>query len=246
MKEEKVVLITGASKGIGQKIVERLAKENLKIIACYNKSEQEMKNLQQKIKKNEQKEIEIIQGDLSKEEEIQKMIATIDQKYPRVDILINNAGIAIDKRVEEKTVEAFQKVLSVNLLAPFLLSQHFGKKMYERKQGKIINITSTNGIDTMYPEGMDYDASKAGLISLTHNFAKAYAPYVQVNAIAPGWVNTPMNEEMDEEYKKQEESKILLGRFAHPEEIAEVVAFLVSDGSTYINSSIIRVDGGVK
>ena len=135
-------------------------------------------------------------------------------------------------------------VLNVNLIAPFLLSKYASKYMIKNKYGKIINIASTNGIDTYYPSSLDYDASKAGLISLTHNLAIELAPYITVNAIAPGWTNTDMNKNLSEEQKKKINERILLKRFANPDEIANVVAFLASPEASYINNEVIRVDGG--
>jgi len=246
MNNQKIIFITGGTQGIGKAIVEELVKENGKIIAGYNKSEEKAKQIKQEIYEKYHKEVDFIQGDLSKEEDIEKIIQYIDEKYGKVDILINNAGIAIDTTVEDKRVEDFRKILDVNLIAPFILSRHYGKKMYENRFGKIINIASTNGIDTIYPESLDYDASKAGLISLTKNIVMYYAPYVQVNAIAPGWVNTEMNVLLSDEFKKEECDKILMDRFAEPEEIAKVVKFLASDEASYINGTVIRVDGGCK
>ncbi len=118
--------------------------------------------------------------------------------------------------------------------------------MLEYKKGNIINISSTNGIDTYYEYSLDYDASKAGVINLSHNLANHYAPYVRVNTICPGWINTPMNKNMDKDFKKKEEEKILLKRFANPNEIAELVYFISSDKASYINDSVIRIDGGKK
>ena len=134
-------------------------------------------------------------------------------------------------------------MLDVNLIGPFLTSKYALEIM---NNGSIINISSTNGIDTYYSYSLDYDASKAGLINLTHNFANMYAPNIRVNCIAPGWINTEMNKELDEEYIKEECEHILLERFAEPKEIANVVFFLASDESSYITDSIIRVDGGLK
>ena len=118
--------------------------------------------------------------------------------------------------------------------------------MLNQKSGKIINISSNNGIDSYYEYGLDYDASKAAVINLTHNLANHYAPYINVNCVCPGWINTPMNKNMDTAFKKKQESKILLGRFAEPIEIANTVLFLASSEANYINDSIIKVDGGIK
>ena len=116
--------------------------------------------------------------------------------------------------------------------------------MKEKKRGKIINISSANAIDSYYPSSCDYDASKAGVISLTHNFALELAPFVNVNCICPGWVKTPMNKDLSLEQVNKYRKEILLGRFAEAEEIAKVVVFLASSKADYINDSIIRVDGG--
>ena len=186
----------------------------------------------------------LIPGDISKEDVVKQMIEETEQELGPIDLLVNNAAIAIDTLVEEKRVEDFKRILEVNLLGTFLCCKYIGERMKERKQGNIINISSTNGIDTGYPEGMDYDASKAGVISLTQNFAKELAPFVRVNSVAPGWVLTDMNETLEESYKRAEEEKILLGRFASAEEIAKVVAFLACEDASYINGTVIRVDGG--
>ena len=116
--------------------------------------------------------------------------------------------------------------------------------MLDRGYGKIINISSTNAIDTYYPESCDYDASKAGVISLTHNLARELAPTILVNCVCPGWVKTDMNKDLSIEQIQEEERKILLHRFAEADEVAKVVVFLASSKASYINDSIIRVDGG--
>ena len=241
--ERKTVLITGASKGLGAAIARTFAQNNHNIILNYNNSKEEALKLTKEL---EQYNVEIlpIKADITKEEEIKNMVKKSIEKFKKVDILINNAAIAIDTIFEEKNKENFKKILDTNLIGPFLLSKYVGENMLKEKQGCIINISSTNGIDTYYEYGLDYDASKAGLISLTHNLALHYAPYIRVNCIASGWINTEMNKSMDEQYRKKEEEKILLKRFAQPEEIAEVVYFLTTEKAKYINNETIRVDGG--
>lgn len=117
--------------------------------------------------------------------------------------------------------------------------------MYENKYGKIVNISSTNAINCFSPEAIDYDCSKAGLITLTKDFAINYAPYINVNCIAPGWVDTEMNKDLPEDFMREETEKIYLKRIAKPEEIAKVVCFLASDEASFINAEVIKVDGGV-
>ena len=232
---EKIILITGGTSGLGYATVKKL--ENCKIILTYN-------NNALKAESMKSENIDVFKCDMTSENDIKNLYNYVVEKYGYIDVLINNAAIAIDTLYEDKTKENFIKTLDTNLIGPFLLSRYFGDLMYQRKSGKIINISSTNGIDTNYPMSLDYDASKAGLISLTRNLALQYAPYVLVNAIAPGWINTEMNKNLDNDFIDNETKKILLNRFAEPEEIANVIRFLVSDDASYINNTVIRVDGG--
>ena len=240
----KTALITGASKGIGKAVCYLFAEKGFNIIINYNSSYELAEELRKDITSKYNVDALMIKCDVSNEEEVKNMVLESVKKFGKIDVLINNAGISIDSTLEDKTKEEFKRVLDVNLLGTFLVSKYVGMHMMEYRNGKIVNISSTNGIDTYYPESMDYDASKAGVISLTHNFAKEFSPYINVNAIAAGWVNTSMNENLDEEYKNKEIDKILLKRFADPIEIAKVAYFLVSEDASYINGSIIRVDGG--
>ncbi len=187
-----------------------------------------------------------IQADVSKETDVKRMIETIIEKYGHLDILVNNAGIAIDNDFQDRHVKDWQETLNTNLIGVFLTSKYAGKYMLKNQYGKIINISSTNGIDTIYPYSIDYDASKAGLINMTKNLAIEFAPFINVNAVAPGWVDTGMNDELSKSYLKSEMEKTLLKRFAEPEEIANVVLFLASDMARYIDGETIRVDGGLK
>lgn len=227
----KKVLITGATSGIGYATLKYLV-EKYEVIFTYCHNE---------IKALEIEDEYHIKGyhlDLKSKESIEKLVDNIDD----LDILINNAAVALDNAFEDKTYEEFSKVIGVNLTGTYYLTKLLSKKI--NKGGNILFISSTNGIDTTYIESIDYDASKAGVISLMHNFAKELAP-IRVNAIAPGWVDTEMNASLGEKFKKAEEEKILLKRFASPKEISKVIDFVISDDASYINNTVIRVDGGV-
>lgn len=241
----KTVLVTGSSSGIGKEIARILAKD-YDVILHYNSNKNSTRLLKEELDKEYNRDYLMVKCDLSKEDEIDNMLDIIYNRYNNIDILINNAGIAIDTLFEDKTKDNFMKILDINLIAPFLLCKKIGPKMVDNKYGIIINISSTNGIDTPYIESVDYDASKAGLISLSKNLANYFAPYVRVNTICPGWVNTEMNKNLDSDFISKEEDKILLGRFANPREVANLVEFLISDKASYINDSIIRIDGGIK
>ncbi len=243
---KKTVLITGATRGIGKSTAIEFAKNNYNIVINYLNSDNLAKELKNYLENTYKVDVLTIKADISIEPDVINMLNIIIDKFKYIDVVVNNAGIAIDNILENKTSEEFMRVLNTNLIGTFLVSKYVSFHMLENKSGRIINVSSTNGIDTYYPYSMDYDASKAGVISLTHNFATILAPYVNVNCVAPGWVNTDMNKFLDEEQIKEEENKILLNRFAEPGEIAKVIYFLSTDDSKYINNTIIRVDGGLK
>ena len=241
----KVVIVTGSSIGIGAATIKEFAKNGFNVVINYLHNKEKAYALKEEVESKYNIEAIVIQADVSKEEDVINLVNEVQNKFKRIDCLVNNAGIAIDTTLEDKKVSDFQKILNTNVIGVFLMSKYVGKIMLNQKEGSIVNISSTNGIDTYYSYSMDYDASKAGVISLTHNFANLYAPIVKVNCIAPGWVSTDMNKELDEEYIKNECKNILLGRFALPEEIAKNIYYIAMD-APYINDTIIRVDGGVK
>lgn len=242
----KVVLITGASRGIGAEAAKVFASNNYNVVINYNNSPDVALKLKEEIENKYHVTALCIKCDVSNELEVKSMVGKVVDTFGHIDVLVNNAGIAIDTTFEDKTVENFRKTLDINLIGTFIVSKYVGKYMLENKSGTIINVASTNGIDTIYPESLDYDASKAGVISLTKNLALQYAPYIRVNAVAPGWVNTDMNKELDQSFIEKENEKILLNRFAQPEEIAKVIYFLATPDASYINSEVIRIDGGFK
>ena len=242
--ERKVVLVTGSSRGIGKAIVTDFAEKGYNVVINYKKEENEANKLREELESKYNIEALTIKADVSNENEVKNMIQQIINKFGKIDVLVNNAGIAIDKEFEDRTVEDWQITLNTNLIAPFLVSKYVGNEMLKNKKGKIINISSTNGINAFFPTSIDYDASKAALINLTHNLAIQFAPDINVNCVAPGWVNTDMNKELPKELIEEETSKIYKRRFAEPSEIAKIVTFLASDDADFINDEVIKVDGG--
>lgn len=242
----KTVLVTGSSRGIGKETIIEFAKLGYNVIINYLNSKKEALELKELVEKNYSIKALLIKCDISSESEVKNMVDFIIKSFKKIDVLVNNAGIAIDNDISLKDYGEFKKVIDVNLIGSYLVTKHVSKHMLKEKQGKIIFVSSTNGIDTNYESSIDYDASKAGVISLMRNFSKLLSPYIRVNTVAPGWVNTDMNSSLSISFKKLEEEKILLNRFAEPSEIAKVITFLASDSSSYINNSVIRVDGGLK
>ena len=241
---QPVVLVTGSNRGIGAACIKEYAKQGANVVINYCHHEEEALNLKKEVEEEYNVEALIVKCDVSNEEEVENMVNTVIDYFGGIDILVNNAGVARDSLLLDKTVKEFKRVLDVNLLGTYLCSKYVGKIMLNQKKGKIINISSTNAIDTYYPESCDYDASKAGVISLTHNLAREFAPFINVNCVCPGWTKTAMNKDLSLDQINEEKRKILLNRFADPIDIANVVLFLSSNKANYVNDAIIRVDGG--
>lgn len=242
---KKVVLVTGSAKGIGKAIIQELAKCGYNCVINYNTSALEAKALKEEVERLYKIKCLVIKADISNETEVEKMITTIENEFGGVDILVNNASVDLSNTFDLKTVDDFRRTLEVNLLGAYIVSRRVAEYMKRNMWGRIINISSTNGMNTYYPMSLEYDASKAALNSLTHNLAIQFAPYINVNAIAPGFIGTEGElKEYDQDFMDLELSKILLGRFGDPEEVAHLVKFLVSEEANYINNTIIRIDGG--
>lgn len=237
----KIALVTGGTSGIGKEIVKELLEKGCTVITCYHSNEEVALKAKEELNSDK---LLIIKCDVSNEEEVENMVNTIVDYFGGIDILVNNAGVSRDSLLLDKTVKEFKRVLDVNLLGTYLVSKYVGKVMLNQKKGKIINISSTNAIDTYYPESCDYDASKAGVISLTHNLAREFAPFINVNCVCPGWTKTSMNKDLSIDQINEEKRNILLNRFAETTDIANVVLFLSSNKANYVNDAIIRVDGG--
>ena len=239
-------LITGASRGIGKAVAMELASNGYNLLLNYNKSKEKAENLVEVIKQKYNVEVFSFKADISKQEEIDQLVKFTFSKFDTIDILVNNAAICIDKEFNDRSVEDFKMTFNLNLFGVFYLSKIIGNKMVSNKFGKIVNISSNNSINGFFPTTIDYDASKSALNILTKNLAIQFAPYVNVNAIAPGWIDTDMNKDLlTNDIKELESQRILKHRIGEPCDVANLVSFLVSERSSYINGQIIVIDGGM-
>ena len=223
------VLVPGGARGLGLAISLYYLKMGHSVVVNYNNSS----DLALKLKSEYGDRVSIVKADVSNEDDVKRMFDALG----KLDVVVNNSGIAKDSDPMEKSAEEFLEVIKVNLLGTFLVSKYAVNHV---DKGCIVNISSTNALDTYYPESMDYDASKAGVISLTHNFSLYLKDRgIRVNVVWPDWIDTDMNLGMDEEYKKS------LGVFLKPEEVAKVVYDVSIDES--VNDAVIRVgDNSVK
>lgn len=241
----KVALVTGSAKGIGRAIVEKLASDGYDVVINYLSSSELAFKLKNEIIDKYAVKCLAIKCDVSKVDEVNFMFDNVEKELGNVSVLVNNAAVDYANLFSLKTSEEFLRLLDVNVVGYFNTFKRAYKKMLKQEYGRVINISSTNGINTYYPMSIDYDASKAAVISLTHNMAMQGAPYIRVNCVAPGFIGTESElDGYDEEFLKEECDKILLKRYGKPEEVANLVSFLVSDKADYINNSIIRIDGG--
>lgn len=237
----KRVLITGGARGLGRAIAIEAAKHQYEVAITYLTSSEEANELKMHIENEYNVGVSLYKVDLSNEQEVTSLV----KKIGDIDVLVNNVAYNHDCPLFDKSGKEFRKTLEVNLVAPFLLSLGFYEILKKRK-GNIVNIVSTNGIDTMYEESIDYDASKAALINLTKSLSAAFKGEVRVNAVAPGWIDTEGTRDMEGHFRSFEEEKSLAGRFAKPEEIAKAVFFVAGENASYMNGSILRIDGGRK
>lgn len=237
--KNKVVLITGSSGGIGRAIARSFFEQGASVVINHLHSRDKAEELRHELKGSIS-----IKADVSKDSEVKEMIEQVIQRFGEVDILINNAGIAKDVSFLERDKIDWDNTMNTNLYGVYNCSRQVAKKMLNQGHGNIINIASTSAIYSFSPNIIDYDASKAGVLTLTKNFAKALSPDIRVNAIAPGWVNTEINASLSEEFLEKEKDSIYLGRFANPSEIASICLFLASEESSFITGTTIVADGG--
>ena len=233
----KIILITGASRGIGREIAKNLAKKEYKIIANYNKSEEAAQDLA-KMSDN----IEIYKADVSKRVEVKQMVDYIIKKYGKIDVLINNAGISETKLFTDVTDEEWNKIVNNNLYSAFCVTQEVAKNMIYEKNGCIINISSVWGMVGASCETI-YSITKAGIDGMTKSLAKELGPSnIRVNSIAPGIIDTDMNKNLSDEDIKNIEEEIPLEHIGKTLDISKCVEWLLEDN--YTSGQVISINGG--
>ena len=233
------IVITGASGGIGNSIVEKLSESGANILATGTKTEKldELKNKFNNIK--------ILKFDISQSDQIEKFIENATNELGGLDCIVNNAGITQDNLAIRMSIEEWKKVIDINLTSTFLMSKFAIKKMLKNKKGKIVNITSVVG-HTGNVGQANYTASKAGIIAMSKSLAIEYAKKnINVNCISPGYIKTAMTDKIDERFKEVIISKIPSARLGEPQDIANAVLFLASSQSDYINGETLHVNGGM-
>jgi 3-oxoacyl-[acyl-carrier protein] reductase len=243
MLKGKIVLITGAGRGIGKATATLCAENGAQVIINYFKSEKDAIELGETLSRKGLKTT-LIQGDISSEEDIKKIFLLIKNEFGRIDVIINNAGVALSNPIMFVTNEEFERSIAVNCKGIFLCTKYFVKMMMKQKSGKIINISSVFGIHGS-PGQVIYSGSKAFVIGFTKAAAKELGRYgITVNAVAPGFIETDLIKNMSKEMTEKNLRNNSLGRIGTPEDVAKVVLFLSSDLSNYITGQVIRVDGG--
>ncbi len=241
---KQTAIVTGGSRGIGRAVAVRLAKDGMNLVINYrgnSAAAEETERLCRKLGA----EVLLVQGDVSRAEDCEKLAAQAKEAFGRVDVLVNNAGITRDGLLARMTEEDFRAVLDVNLVGPWNMMKAVNRIMMKQRYGRIVNLSSVTGL--MGNMGQtNYAAAKAGILGMTKSYAREVASRgITVNAVAPGFIDTDMTEAMPEGAKDKIVTEIPMGRTGKPEDVAEAVAFLASEQAGYITGEVLRVDGGM-
>jgi 3-oxoacyl-[acyl-carrier protein] reductase len=240
----KVALVTGGSRGIGREIAIELARHGADVAISYVNNEEKAMEVVREIQKFSVKGL-CIKADVSKEEEVKRLVDAIKDELGTIDILVNNAGINRDTLLIRMSTQEWDQVIDTNLKGTYLCTRLVAKDMIKKKYGKIINIASVAGVAGNYGQA-NYSASKAGVIGFTKAVAKELASRgINVNAVAPGLIETDMTQALKEEIKEALIKSVPMGRLGSPKDVANLVVFLASDKSDYITGQTINIDGGM-
>ena len=242
--DRKVALVTGASRGIGAVVACHLAQAGAKVGVNYHTSSEAAEIIVGSVNKSGGDAF-LVGGDVSQEDNAERVVKELVDYYGSIDILVNNAGINKDQLLIRMKSEDFDSVMDVNLRGAFLCTRFAMTHMIRQRSGRVINMSSVVGLSGN-PGQANYAAAKAGLVGLTKAVAREVASRnVTVNALAPGYITTAMVDELNEETQEKILSNIPMGRFGTPEDVAEAVVFLASDGASYITGQVLTIDGGM-
>ena len=243
--KEKICIVTGGARGIGREICKYFLMEGAKVyIFDMNKTEA-LNTLAQFEKQFGKDRVDFYNVDVTSDQSVENAIEEIIKKIGRIDILVNNAGITSDNLVIRMDINEWKKVIDINLTGTFLCSKYVSRYMLKQKSGRIINMSSVIGIKGNAGQS-NYSASKAGVIGLTKSMAREFASRnINVNAIAPGYIETEMTKKIDEKQKEKIITMIPSGKLGTVEDVAKTAVFLASDDSSYITGAVINLDGGM-
>ena len=241
---KQTAIVTGGSRGIGRAVAVRLAKDGMNLVINYRGNSAAAEETE-RLCRELGAEVLLVQGDVSRAEDCEKLAAQAKEAFGRVDVLVNNAGITRDGLLARMTEEDFRAVLDVNLVGPWNMLKAVNRIMMKQRYGRIVNLSSVTGL--MGNMGQtNYAAAKAGILGMTKSYAREVASRgITVNAVAPGFIDTDMTEAMPEGAKDKIITGIPMGRTGKPEDVAEAVAFLASEQAGYITGEVLRVDGGM-
>jgi 3-oxoacyl-[acyl-carrier protein] reductase len=240
----KVAIVTGASRGIGYAIAKRFAREGARVVINYNNSKSGAAKLLREIRKSGGEGM-IVKADVSSSKEVKEMVKKTLDKYGRVDILVNNAGVMYTETFLDADDDVWDKTIDVNLKGAYLCSKAVAPVMIRQKRGKIINVSSNSGL--YHPSAMrfvEYVVSKAGMNGLTKALALKLGPYINVNAVCPGWIKTDMVSTIDPEVERAIIDETALKRYGTPEEVANAVLYLASSESDFVTGELHIIAGG--
>ncbi len=244
MEEQKTVFVTGGSRGIGKEVALKFADNGYNVVINYVSDKTDVGSLQKEFEERNVQAL-ILKADVTDQEGIQNVVEKAIEKFGKIDVLVNNAGITRDNLLIRMTEEEFDKVIEINLKGTYIVTKQVVKYMMKKRSGSIINLSSVVGVAGNAGQA-NYSASKAGIIGFTKSIAKELASRnIRVNALAPGFIETDMTKVLSDAVKENIHNQIPLKRMGSPKEVANLIYFLGTEESSYITGQVINVDGGM-